>query len=298
MKEFMNKPQIKNVLLSVLALIIGGLFSALGDWKDKSASFYYKVGFLAILMIVYIVLLIFYSVSEVNYRRIRKLLEDRIKAYEEIMMGIDNVCKESANSANAVIHEIIEQGNCNLNIWNFDKACMLVCSQLYSLLKNLSGGETDFGIAYIKLIEDKKPENTIKMCGFANQNMHKPSIYGKKRRIDNNDDKNYHDIDLFISSNSEIEVIIGCDKINDLFEYSSKKSRQKNRNKYNQFVAIPVFCDDSKMIGLLEVVCFNNATLGNNEKEVKEIASKYFVPYSYLLLLLHKIEKALMAKPQ
>lgn len=298
MKDFFNKPQIKNILLAIPGLVIGALCSALGSWDIVNRLFWIKVGLIVFFSVLYMFLLIFYSTNEVNERRIKGILESRIKSYEEIMMGIDNICKQTSNDVNAAIHDILDKGVYEYKVWNFDKACMLTCSQLYALLTQLSKGNKDFAVAYIRLEENRKPETEIRMSGFANQNMHTPSIFGKRRRIDNDDDRNYHDVDLFKAGKSDIEVITGCDKINDVFSYSTKESRRKNKEKYSQYIAIPVICDDTKMIGLLEIMCLNEAKLASTEKEIMELASKYFVPYSYLMLLLHKLEKALIAKPQ
>lgn len=298
MKDFFNKPQVKNILLAIPGIIIGALCSALGSWDNRNTAFWVKSGIAIFFLIIYIILLIFYSTNEVNERRVKGILESRIKAYEEIMTGIDNICKQTSNDVNSAIHDILEKGIYELKIWNFDKACMLTCSHLYALITQLNNSCKDFAVAYIRLEEDQKPETEIRMSGFANQNMHTPSIFGKRRRIDNDDDRNYHDVDLFKSGKSDIEIIIGNDKINDVFSYSTKESRIRNKEKYTQYVGIPVICDDVKMIGLLEIVSINGAKLANTEKEIMELASKYFVPYSYIMLLLHKLEKALIATPQ
>ena len=295
--EFLKKPQVKNVVLGVLTIAIGAICSALGSWNNFDKIFWIKLSIAVGLTILYCIALVFYSTNEVNERRIMKILEDRIGSYESVMVGLIAVCRQSAIDVTSVIHTVKENGNVDLNIWNFDKACTWVCSQIYILLGCLSGGNKDFGIAYIKLEEENKPEIEIRMNAFANQNMHKPSIYGRKRRIDNDNDRNYHDIDLFRLGKSDIDVIIGKDNINEAFSYENKGTRKKNKDKYNQYIAIPVICNDKKMVGLLEVVCLNNASLGNNEEEIKEVASKFLVPYSYLILLLHKLEKALLAKP-
>lgn len=52
-----------------------------------------------------------------------------------------------------------------------------------------------------------------------------------------------------------------------------------------------------KMIGLFEIICLNKSKLGDSKEEIEEIVSRYFVPYSFLLLVLHKLERALLAKP-
>ena len=62
-------------------------------------------------------------------------------------------------------------------------------------------------------------------------------------------------------------------------------------------MAIPVFCNESKMIGLLEIVCLKKTVLADTEEELNEIISKYFVPYANLTLLLYKLEKSLLATP-
>lgn len=62
------------------------------------------------------------------------------------------------------------------------------------------------------------------------------------------------------------------------------------------FVGIPVFCDNRKMVGLLEVVGFDDDRLGClTREEMEEKVNKYLVPYANMLLLVHKMEKALFA---
>lgn len=53
------------------------------------------------------------------------------------------------------------------------------------------------------------------------------------------------------------------------------QSSKTNREQYNQYIAIPVFCDDTKMGGLLEIVCFNDTEFDgdfmrkNNNNNIK-----------------------------
>lgn len=128
--------------------------------------------------------------------------------------------------------------------------------------------------------------------------MQPPTIYQKKRKIQNDSKDGYYDTELFRRNKSDIVIIIDKDEIRDTFTFSNKDERK--RNKYNQYVGIPVVCDKnngSKMVGLLELACLDDTSLASTEDEIQEIVSKYVVPYTSLLLLLHKMEKALMAKP-
>lgn len=85
--------------------------------------------------------------------------------------------------------------------------------------------------------------------------------------------------------------------LNTTFTYKNPQARQRNQGKYNQYIAVPVFCHDDKMIGLLEVACLNDARLGITKQEVEEMAKKFLAPYSFIFLLLHKLERALLAVP-
>lgn len=296
MSGFFNRPIVKNMLLSVMVLIIGGICSALGSWDYKCDTYFVvKLIALIVLGVAYIGSLAYYSTKETNLNKVNRLLVSQNKAFEDAMVGIISVCKQSATDISTTIHNITSSGKIDLQIWSFDKASNWVCKEIYSLLCDLHGSSKEFGVGYIRLIEGKKPETEIYMSAYANQNMQKPTIFGKQRCIE--DEHSYHDAELFKENKADIEILIGHERINEVFSYTKKTSQRKNRNKYNQYIAIPVFCNDSKMVGLLEVVCLNETILAETEKELEEISAKYLVPYSYFMLLLHKLEKALLSMP-
>lgn len=291
--DFFNKPIVKNIILSVLTLIIGGLCSALGSWNYTEKYFKIKFICLVLFSLLYIAMLIYYSTKEINLSKANEQLSKQNEAFNNAMAGIITICKQSSGSVNTIIHNIISDGKIDLNIWSFDIVCKQVCKEIYDLVCSLHGKSKDFSVSYIKLIEDT---NTICMNSFANQNMQKPTIFNKSRKI--NDMSAYHDAELFQRGKSDFEILLNKEAIKDAFKFSNNENKEKNKKKYNQYIAVPVFCNDSKMIGLLEVMCLNKTVLANTEEELNEIISKYFVPYSNLILLLHKLEKSLLAMPK
>lgn len=298
-KQILLNPSVKSVVLGLIVLAIGALCSFLGGWDNINISFIVKGLSALVLSVVYAILLVFYSRNEVNDRKIRGILEQKVSAFETLMIGIVSVCKRNSTDINTAIHSIVEDGFINLKLWNFDRACVWTCNEIYKMLTFLTNGNKDFCVAYVKLIEgnDSDSKKYIMMNAFANQNMLKPSVYNMQRVLNDSDPNTYHDVELFLKEQSDIEIIIGHEQINDVFAYRTKERRVKNKQKYNQYIAIPVYCNDTKMIGLLEVACYNEASLGVTEREIHETTSKYLVPYSYLLLLLHKMEKALITQP-
>lgn len=295
----LNRPVVKNILLSVLVIIIGAVCSALGTWDFKNDKFIIpKLIALGLIGAGYIALLAYYATKEINTNRVIGELEKQNKAFEDAMVGIISICEQSSKNINTIIHEVIDKGVINLHIWSFDIGCRLICEKIYNLLCSLNGESKDFGVCYVRLVEGDDKEDEVYMNAFFNQNLSEPSIHQKRRKI--SDKKGYYDLELFQQNKADIEIAIGKENIRELFSWESSESRRKNSKKYNQYIAIPVFCSKEaggKMVGLLEIVCLNDTELAKTEEEIREIASKYFVPYAYLLLLLHKLEKAILAQP-
>lgn len=294
-KSFLNKPFIKTALLGITTLVIGGLCSALGAW-DSAQDIYFKKKLVALIIsvVLYIILLAFYATYETNMKKITMLYEKQNKAFEDTMSGLLSICKLSADGANGVIHEIIDKSEANLDIWSFDKSCYWICKKMYDLLCIIGNGK-EFEVIYNRLDEKEKPEKYVYVNAYANKDMERPSIYNIRRSIECD---NYHDVELFKNNQAETEIILGYEKIDEVFGHKTKEKRKINKKKYNQYVAIPIFCKDDKMIGLIEIVCFNKTAIAIIEPEIREIVSKYFRPYAFLALVLHKLEKALIARPQ
>ena len=293
--NFLNHPFIIALLLGASTLVIGGICSAMGQWDAVSDQYLtYKIIALVVISVLYIALIAYYSTNETNERKIASIYAQQNVAFEEVMSGLMNVCKRSADGANKVIKSIINEKQANLELWSFDEACFWVCQNVYDLLCKIGHGK-DFEVVYDRLDESVKPEKEIYANSYANKDTRRPSIYGKRRSIQ---DDSYHDAELFKQNQTDTEVIIGSEEIDKVFGHKTKDKRNKNKKKYNQYVAIPIFCNDEKMVGLFEIVCLNKTSLGDTEEEVREVISKYFVTYAFFMLVLHKLEKALVAQPQ
>lgn len=290
-KKFLNKPATKAVLLTGLTTMIGILSPAVVSWNKESL---YQIIALLLLGILYLFLIGYYATQEVNERKMASIYAEQNKIFEKAMTGLMNVCKMSGDGANEVIRGIVSKKQADLRLWSFDKACINVCQSVYDLLCMVGQGK-DFEVVYVRLDESMKPAKNIYVNAYANKEKSRPSIYGERRSIQNH---NYHDAELFKLNQTDMEIMVGKEEIDKVFGHQTKNKRVQNKDKYNQYIAIPVFCNDEKMIGLLEIACLLKTSLGENKEEVKENVSKYFVIYKFFLLVLHKLEKALVAKPK
>lgn len=92
---FLNHPFIKALLLGASTLIIGGICSAMGQWDFASDQYLiYKIIALAVISVLYVVLIAYYSTNETNEKKIALIYAQQNVAFEEVMSGLMNVCKK------------------------------------------------------------------------------------------------------------------------------------------------------------------------------------------------------------
>lgn len=285
--SFFNKPLVKAFVLAILAILLSISFAFLGDWSPNQPSFTFKILFWGLCCFLYVTFTIFYATAEANERRLASIRQRQLSTFENLIISIISICETNANDINTCIRVVRDSNIINLNIWSFRKACKLICEHIFDNLCNL-GNSKKYGVSYVQLIEDHL-EDSVEMIAYANQNRHRPTVFGKKRSFINIDQKSaYFDLCMFNEAKADNYIAMGVDEVDKIFV--------RNRQKHHLFIGIPVFCADKKMIGLLEIVGFDDSMLGcTTKEELEEVANKFLVPYANVFLLLHKMEKALLA---
>jgi len=297
--ESLSKPIVRAVLLGVLTIFFTISISIIGNWDKTQPYFIWKILFVAATACAYVFFTGYYAKIDVNQRRSYSVLQNQLEAFEDLVASIVSICNTTSTDVNKCIHRINEENLMDLNIWNYESACRNICIHIYNNICRLSAGRK-YGVAYVALIEGTEKENEIKMIAYANQDQHKPSIFQVNRRFkETNLDNAYHDVQLFHEGRSDIEILVGVEEVNKVFAYSSRARRNENMGKYHLYIGIPVFCADKKMIGLLEVVGLDKTYFNcKTKEEIEEFVYKFLAPYSKVFLLLHKMEKALLAGTQ
>ena len=293
-KEKFTKPIIKIPVIVVLTTLSSIIVSLLGNWDPSQDGFIWKIISLVFTVLLYIAAMIFFTTDEVNQRRVLGIYKRQVDTFENLMKSIISICGTNAAEINETIHNINETKTIDLKVWNFDKSCKAACEHIYNNICEL-GGSKKYEVAYVKLVENDFYQNKVQMIAYANQNMHKPSVYNKKRLFKGIETSSaFHDLCLFQKAKSDNDIRFTKEEVNEVFQHSSKGN--ENIEKYQFYIGIPVFCDNRKMVGLLEVVGFDDTKLGClTRQEMEEKANKYLVPYANMILLLHKMEKALLA---
>lgn len=289
MAFFWQKPRWKVIITGILTIAISISLAVLDDWDKTQSFFELKIIIFFSFSVLDIIYLVFCTTHDIKERALIHELNRQMKAYETALSGIIRISQNNAANLNNCIHDYQKNKSINKRSWSYKTTCYDLCKNIYVFICELSGNK-DCEIAYIRLNENQQGE--ISMYAYANQGQLAPNLLNKKRNYLDTSSIQYFDMKMFERNTNEIKVLYGSETINNKF-YRTPEEREKHPKKYNQLIAIPVFCDDKKMVGLLEIACLEQCSLGNSESEIKDIAHRYLVPYANLFLLLHKTEKAL-----
>lgn len=290
MRKILKSPKMRAFISAILTSLIAISLAVLGDWDLNQKCFVLKIVIFSILSILDILLIVFCAAQDSKDISLNSELKKENSSLKKALSGIILVSQFNSSEINQCIHQYIMEGKINSDIWNYKKACYNLCATIFNFVTEFAHND-NVEVSYVKLNESTAGE--IELYSYKNNTDQKPKLLNKKRNFLNLDTIQYFDMELFNKNSAETKVLYGSDEINTNF-YRTREEREKHPQKYNQYIAIPVFCDNKKMIGLLQIACLNRCSLAEDGEVLEEVANKYFVPYANLFLLLHKMNKALL----
>ena len=144
---------IKALILTLLPLLIGGVFSAMGGWNyHEDRWFAGKAVCLFLLLIMEAFALWKYTKwdkeNQDNTASLQKAfnklelerqeIEKSNKAYIAALSGLSSIFQPTAHKLNTIAHQVEETGTIDLSIWNFKKGCQNICDVALSTLKAIA----------------------------------------------------------------------------------------------------------------------------------------------------------------
>lgn len=293
MKEkFFSNPSLRAVI-NILVPIIFSVTSAIALQTDLRWLSYV----LWILSGLLVLFLIYFVVECTKYDKKQK---DQSNSYEEIIenqkQDFRNInikfqaLSETYKDLNTIVHDnsdtlykIIDNKKDHSEIINWTEMktnCDAICRLLYRLLKGLSAQGDKFSVS---LILRRKHKNDIQynMISRESYTKHYPKMYNTFKSQD--DFRNYHFKALFDRNISRPNYLPTKDAIQAAFFNCDGVE-------YSQYIGIPINCTGNKMIGILQIISYEDSLIAKNKAEMEKLYNEYFCLFSNLILLADKIE--------
>lgn len=291
MRKKYKRTMWRAIIDAVLTVLLGISLAFLGNWDSTQKYFVIKIIVFIVLSLMKILYIGYCAADNSKEFSLISELSKENSSLKKALSGIILVSQYNSSEVNKCIHQYIEKKKIDKDVWNYKKACYHLCGTIFTFASELAiDSNINIEVSYVKLNEEIDGE--IELYSYTNNKSQAPKLLNKKRNFGNLSATQYFDMKMFLENSSETRVLYGSNDINNNF-YRTSDEREKHPQKYNQYIAIPVFCDNKKMIGLLQIACLYKCSLAEDKEILKEVADKYFVPYANLFLLLHKMNKAL-----
>lgn len=258
------------------------------------------------LMLCLVIFVILFANQDEKIDKVLKELKNENDNLKVISYHLKNVLKTNIYSVNSFsqftetwskninsfINKVIYEDKIPEKYWDKVKIFDEVCVQCRNMIKLYCDNDdnTKISVGYVSYREDENKEQWVNMIAHSSPESTRPNSYGEEEKLSK---CIYHYADLIKDKISDIEIAINNEEILRIFK---KVSKNTDLSKYTQYIAIPVYCSNKKILGIFQVVTKYNYIIEDNHVNLRKFAEDNIIPFSNLILLIDKISKGLYAK--
>lgn len=282
-KNFFDRLAIKIILQSVIPILYGITYSVYFSWGINNKMDWLL--FLSLLLtVIHIISVVVYGVLEhkqkANVQNAEKL-NKKVEAITKACKEVDELVRDSSDK----FYEIVKnkKNHSEIKDWHLlQYKGDMICNSLFNLVKELSVSGKNISVsAMFKKEESGKIWYTM-ISRKTDNNSITPRTY--KNFIDENEADGFYYKTIFDKNCTKPQILPNKKSIISNF----KLNDPRNCN-YSQYIGIPILCKN-KIIGILQVIAYENSIIAKNKKELMVLCNNYFSLYASLFLLSDKLE--------
>ena len=205
-----------------------------------------------------------------------------------------NVFSESwAKQINAFANDVINKGAVQEASWNRRSLYENVCISCKEAIKKYKGidRDSDISVGFIEYSKGDSGEEYVELVAHSNLDVGKPISYENKELVS---DCSYYYAKIIRDKDIDIKIATNNSEVRN---FLSNVSIHTDLSQYEQYILIPVFCSNRKLMGMLQIVTKYGVTIMDEKYRLKQFVDNNIVLYSNLFVLIEKIAKGLYAKP-
>lgn len=222
--------------------------------------------------------------------------DDEINIYKErlnqnytLISFCDNYIKTISKSVNKVANGIEKNGKISLELYELDTYCEQICEQCCRHLSSALKTEYENLSVSFSHVYNNDNKQYIYMSGHSKE-LNKPDYYRNHVCIDDKM-KDYYITKYIKNKKHKVDISLNPKEIKRKFKEHATSSN------YFQYVIYPVMCDNNKLLGIFQIITYNNIKISSQKNDVEKILKSNLLIFMPLILLIYKIEKGLTATP-
>lgn len=305
--KFLNNAYVKTIFPAVLSLFLGICGSIVASGIYTGDIFTNKVCIIFIILgiislVISIIIGVYYLKQEKKQAdRIRdleneikenlaenKLLDKKYNAMLDAFISFGHEFDISSDKIYSIIDRARQTKSIRLEAWNKQLEYDFICESLYALIRDLAETGDNFSVSVITKepinSKNKKTFNYL-MLSRSGKTKSKPRIY--RTPITIREASKYYYGKLFAKNNPEPSYLLTKDELRKNFYFRNGE----DKNKYSQYIGIPICCSGHDMSGLIQIIAHEDSLISSDEDKIKDILNKEVFVYANYALLCEKIEK-------
>lgn len=234
-------------------------------------------------ILITFVFIILYNWITITIDNYQKYKDRRVKCLKEVINREAVINQTVSRKLNDITRSVcakavIIPSKADFSTLSYQDIASLVCHNIYDAIKNSTEKDTHQVSLMHRFKEKKTGREYIKMISYGNSNQISPSIFDKHFYLDS--DLSYYHVKIFNDKQNDIHILKNASEIKKEFVYG-KKCNDKN---IEQYIAIPIFCENEGLVSLLQIEISEKHLLGRTTEEVREFV-KPFMAYVHILMV-------------
>lgn len=300
-QKFYQRIWVKNtILITIPALIssLGVLISLTKELSDFLKALF--IISIAILSFILIFAVYFFSKQEEKMIATTNDLNNVVAYYERdaetaniILQTFSELFEDWSKTIYSFVDKVKEDHKISNKAWDKEGYYNTICRQCKNMILEhcVNEDSSNVSVSFVSYRVDKDGEKYVHMIAHSDGMSLRPNEYKKEEKL--SESKHYY-AELIRREHRGVEILANTD--DELDKYKLKESI--DLRDCTQYIAIPVYCSNNKLLGIFQVETKYNCIIEKMQNNLRIFATNKIIPYSNLIVLIDKINKGLYVAPK
>lgn len=221
-------------------------------------------------------------------------MENNYKTCFYTTTTVSELTEKWAKTINSFANNVRRNGQISDKAWDKVKIMDSICDCCKKMIQKYCNDNDDskVSVGFVYYKEDESGEQWVNMIAHSKPKSNRPIACKGECKLS---ECKYYYADLIREGETSVKV---AENNNEIKSHFNEVNIGNTLNSYTQYIAVPIYCTNNKILGIFQVVTEYGYIIEDNKKDLLSFAIANIIPYSNLILLVDKIYKGLYINPE